>query len=73
MKLFAKIVNGFKLLNIFAKSSILDFYLGFEYASAPEHSACLGTNSVVLNAAVESITTFLETNTFNDFLICADE
>ena len=33
MELFAKIVNGWKLLAIFAKSSILDTQLGFEYAS----------------------------------------
>ena len=34
MELFAKIINGFQLLNIFAKISILDVRLGFEYASA---------------------------------------
>ena len=28
---FAKIVNGLKLLTIFAKSSILDVWLGSEY------------------------------------------
>ena len=33
MKLFARIVNGFQLLTIFAKSSILDIQLGSEYAS----------------------------------------
>ena len=34
MELFAKIVNGWKLLTNFAKSSILDTWLGSEYASA---------------------------------------
>ena len=34
MELFAKIVNRWNLLTIFAKSSILDIYLGFDYASA---------------------------------------
>ena len=34
MELFAKIVNGFQPLTIFARSSILDVRLGFEYASA---------------------------------------
>ena len=33
MKLFAKIVNDFQLFTIFAKSSILDVWLGYEYAS----------------------------------------
>ena len=33
MALFAKIVNGWKTLNIFAKSSILDVWLGSECAS----------------------------------------
>ena len=33
MELFAKIVNAFQLLTIFAKSFILDIWLGFEYAS----------------------------------------
>ena len=33
MELFAKIVNDWKLLIIFAQSSILDVWLGFEYAS----------------------------------------
>ena len=31
MELFAKIINDFQLLTIFAKSSILDIRLGFEY------------------------------------------
>ena len=31
--LFAKIVNLFKLITIFAKSSIVDVQLGFIYAS----------------------------------------
>ena len=30
--LFAKVVNGFQLLIIFAKSSFLDVWLGFKYA-----------------------------------------
>ena len=34
MKCFAKIVNGWKPLTIFAKRSILDTYQGSEYASA---------------------------------------
>ena len=33
MKLFAKIVNGLKPLATFAKSSILDFWLGSDCAS----------------------------------------
>ena len=33
MELFAQIVEGFQLLAIFIKSSILDVRLGFEYAS----------------------------------------
>ena len=33
MELFMKIVNRFQLLTIFAKSSILYVWLGFEYAS----------------------------------------
>ena len=33
MQLFAKIVNGFQPLIIFAKSFILDVQLGFEYVS----------------------------------------
>ena len=33
MEFFAKIVNTFKLLTIFAKSSILDNFQGSEYAS----------------------------------------
>ena len=33
MEFFAKIVNGFQLLTIFAKSSLLDVRLGSEYAS----------------------------------------
>ena len=33
MELFMEIVNGWKLLTIFAKSSILDIWLGSEYAS----------------------------------------
>ena len=36
MELFAKIVNGWKLLPIFAKSCILEIWQGFEYAFAPE-------------------------------------
>ena len=34
IELFAKIISGFQLLNIFAKSSILDVKLGFESADA---------------------------------------
>ena len=34
MELFAKIVNDWNPLTIFAKSFILDVYVGFEYASA---------------------------------------
>ena len=33
MKLFAKLVNDWKLLNIFGKSFILDVWLGSVYAS----------------------------------------
>ena len=33
MEIFAKIVNGFQPLTIFAKSSILDVLQGSEYAS----------------------------------------
>ena len=33
MELFAKIVNGFQLLAIFAKNSILDVWQASEYAS----------------------------------------
>ena len=33
MRPFAKIVNGFQPLNIFAKSSSLDVWLGCEYAT----------------------------------------
>ena len=33
MKLFVEIVNGWKLLTIFAKSPILDVLQGSEYAS----------------------------------------
>ena len=33
MKLFVKIVNDFQSLTIFAKSSILDVWQGYEYAS----------------------------------------
>ena len=33
MDLFAKIINGWKTLTIFAKRSILDIWLGSEYAS----------------------------------------
>ena len=33
MELFAKIVNGFQLLTIFAKNAILDVLQGFECAS----------------------------------------
>ena len=35
MKLFAKTVNGYKPLTIFAESSILDVWQGSEYASDP--------------------------------------
>ena len=31
MELFLKIVNGFQQLTVFAKSSIFDFWVGFEY------------------------------------------
>ena len=34
MEFFAKIVNGFQPLNLFAKISILDVWLGSKYASA---------------------------------------
>ena len=34
MELFAKIVQGFRLISIFVKSSILDVRLGSEYPSA---------------------------------------
>ena len=34
MERFAKVVNGWKLLIIFAKRSILDVWQGSEYASA---------------------------------------
>ena len=34
MKPFAKMVNSWKLLTIFAKSSISDVWVGSEYASA---------------------------------------
>ena len=34
MELFGKIVNGFSPLTIFAKSYVLDVWLGSEYASA---------------------------------------
>ena len=37
MELLAKIVNGWKLLTISAKSFILDVWLGIEYASEPSH------------------------------------
>ena len=33
MELFAKIINGLKLLNILTKGSILDIWLGSEYTS----------------------------------------
>ena len=33
MELFVKKVNGIKTLNVFEKSSILDVWQGFEYAS----------------------------------------
>ena len=33
MELFANIVIEWKLLSIFAKSSILDLWMGFKYAS----------------------------------------
>ena len=33
MKRFVKIINGVQLLEIFVKSSILDVWLDFEYAS----------------------------------------
>lgn len=32
MELFAKVVHGFQLLNIFVESSILDIQVGSEYA-----------------------------------------
>ena len=38
MKLFAKIVNCWKVLTIFAKISISDVWLGSEYASVLEYS-----------------------------------
>ena len=37
MELFEKLVNGFQLLTIFIKSSILDVWQGSEYASELEH------------------------------------
>ena len=37
MEFFAKIVNGYELLNFFAKSSVLDVSQGSEYASGIEH------------------------------------
>ena len=42
MEFFAEIVNGFKPLSIFTKSSILDFQLSSKYAS--------DTSQVTLNA-----------------------
>ena len=35
MEFFAKIVYGFCLLTIFAKSSIIDIWEGLKYVSAP--------------------------------------
>ena len=48
MKCFAKIVNGWKLLTIFAKLFILDVWQGSEYASA-NNNMCITitTNSVI--------------------------
>ena len=37
MEFFAKIVNGYELLNFFAKSFVLDVSQGSEYASGIEH------------------------------------
>ena len=37
MELLAKIVNGWKPFTVFAKSSILDVWLGSEYTSAVKH------------------------------------
>ena len=44
MELFTKISNGFKLLAIFAKSSILDVRLGSKYVSVifPKYCAIIG-------------------------------
>ena len=44
MELFTKISNGFKLLTIFAKSSILDVRLGSKYVSVilPKYCAIIG-------------------------------
>ena len=37
MKLFVQIVNGLQPLTIFAKSSILDIWVGTEYATAQSY------------------------------------
>ena len=42
MKPFAKLVNGFKPLTTFAKTSILDLWLGSEYASGHESAFLTG-------------------------------
>ena len=49
MEIFEKIVNGFKPVTIFAKRSILDYWLGSEYAS--DCATVIWSNTVIYDTA----------------------
>ena len=50
MEFFVEVVNGWKLLNIFAESSILDIWLGSESASDKRRELELGLQACQLIA-----------------------
>ena len=65
--LFAKIINGFQPLTIFAKSSILDVQLGSEYTSEssvlnlfPIRTAATGLTNLTLYVTMYSIMDYLK-------------
>ena len=51
-----KIINGFQLLTIFAKSSILDVWKGSEYASGDRKQSRLFTNVLKISSSKNSKT-----------------
>ena len=54
MEYFAKIVNGFETLTIFAKRSVLDVWQGFEYASSSHQIFTISGNNISFSRNINS-------------------
>ena len=61
MKCFAKMVNGWKLLTIFAKHSILDYWHGSEYASVANYlcNTVSTLNSILVGTGIPGLWSFV--------------